>query len=140
MQTGHQRWQSLWVEALGASFPGDGTRTRLSSSREQVWVQQPTRGLALLGAPDGVELQMWVSDGVNYRDISGEIWPLPDYVTTPVPPPAGFGNALMPEPPGLQLGIPLSHLIFPVALANRPGEYRTTGRETLIGRETCWCS
>ena len=23
-----------------------------------------------------------------------------------------------------------------VALANRPGEYRTTGRETLIGRET----
>lgn len=121
------RWDTVWAEADGGQ-------------RIQVWFSQPLRTRALSGPPDGPPDALWISDGayqLNSLMAPGEtVEPLPEYVLDPQPPPAADPNGLPPEPPGAFIVQPLSHMLFPLAQAGRPGTYTTTGREVVAGRET----
>ena len=141
MRGAHLHWRTLWGDAVGFSYQGDGSTTPISSGRTQVWVQQPLQALALMGAAQGAAqgapADMWVSDGVYYRytAMGEDKMLLPEYVTQPEPPPAGAAPDYLPQPPGLLLGIPMSDMIFPIGLAERQGDYKVEGVESIAGRE-----
>jgi hypothetical protein len=136
MKTAHLRWQTVWGDLEGVSYPGDGSDTILSNNRMQLWIQQPTQALVLSGTPEGELVELWwVSNGAYSRNSNGEMMPYPEYITNPLPLPADAPADTIPEPPGLLLGIPSSEMVFPIALASRPGDYTTVGKEVYLGRD-----
>ena len=141
MRSAHLRWRTLWGDAVGFSYDGSGSTTPISSGRTQVWVQQPLQALALMGAAQGAAqgapTDVWVSDGVYYRytAMGEDKMLLPEYVTQPEPPPDGAAPDYLPQPPGLLLGMPMSDMIFPIGIAERQGDYKVEGVESIAGRE-----
>lgn len=125
MLTSPQRWDTVWAEASG-------------TERYQVWFRQPLLTFAISGPLDGAPAAMWISDGVNQLNslmAPGEtVSMLTEDLTNPKPPPGSDPNGLPPEPVGAFIVQPLSHMLFPVSMAGRPGTYTAVGTEIVADR------
>ncbi|MFM8320078.1 MAG: SH3 domain-containing protein [Chloroflexota bacterium] len=133
MLTSHTRWHTLVVEAgvvdlqSAAGAPGQ-------TQAVQLWIEQPARFRVLVRPAQGGAVRMTVSDGHSLRSENGETTALPEYILQPFTPPAGPSDTITPHPLAGSLGTVLADLVFPVSLAQRDGEYRLAGSDTIAGR------
>ncbi len=127
-------WKTLVAEADIINYTG-GANAPVQSDHVQVWIEQPARFRVIVRPGAGGPVRMTVSDGQNLRYESGETSPLPPDLATPFAPPAGPSDTVVQHPLGSSLGVPqVGDLLFPVGLAQRSGEYKTTGKDTIAGR------
>lgn len=128
----HTTWQSLWTEAQIVVYAPDGSNQSPQSQQVQVWIRQPGMVRLLSGPAGGDPGFLWISDGEKLRD--GE--EVPDAIRLgSFSAPDKASGTIYPHPMIGFMPTPLSELLFPSGLAQRMGSYRTTGTETIAGRE-----
>ena len=132
----HTRWDSLWVDLTYTQYAGDAANTTVAANRYQVWLEHPNKGRVLSGAAQGRPERLWVSDGQVYRETGGIPQDLPPSLFGNYSPPALPSDSVNPHPFGSFMGPIPGEFIFSTGLAQRSGEFRPVGSETVAGRET----
>ena len=131
----HTHWKAVYGEAVANSYPPGGTDGQPQVQRVQAWVRLPGEARWVAGPAQGSPDLLWVSDGKRIRDFTGETYDLPPAVLEGFNPPLNFSDTIQPHPMAGTMGGPLMDMLFPAGLAQRGGEYRLAGRESLASRQ-----
>jgi outer membrane lipoprotein-sorting protein len=131
----HTHWKSLQASAVASLFPPAGTNAEPQNTSVQVWIEQPGKARVIDGPTDQAPSHIFVSDGQNVRVDNEAPSPLPPSVLETFNAPTELTDTVTPYPLSGYLGTPVSDLIFPTGLAQRGGEYRLLGKESVAGRE-----
>jgi hypothetical protein len=141
MLLSHTAWQTLWVEAREVEVPPEGSDLLVSIRRAQIWIRQPAEALVIMGPENGEADYLWASDGVHVLEIDARQSPpvrqegqLPPFVRAPYDPPRVLSDTITGYPLAGSIGAPLIELVFPSGLAQRLGDYRVAGVDTVAGR------
>ena len=134
MLNSHQYWQSLFVDALLMDYAGGSAPDPLQTTRTQIWIRQPDQALVISGAADGVPTYIWVSDGTYYQENGSTLGELPDFTEFNFNP-SWQDDSVEPHPFGSLLGTTLKDYIFSTSMAQRTGEYRLVGKDTIANRD-----
>jgi len=135
MLTSHTRWRSLHAIYTTLQYPSTGLTAEPDQQNVQVWIQLPAQFKTLISQPKGGLQTVAICDGQNILDSSGQQQSLPPSVMEAFNPPNVPSDTVYPYPLSGFLGTPVSDLIFPAGLAQRGGEYRQTGQESVAGRQ-----
>ncbi len=135
MLASHTRWRSLHAIYTTIQYPSTGLTAEPDQQNVQVWVQLPAQFKVLVSRPKGGPQTVAICDGQNILDSSGFQQSLPPAVLEQFNPPNTPSDTVYPYPLSGFLGTSVSDLIFPAALAQRGGEYRQTGQESVAGRQ-----
>lgn len=141
MLLSHTTWRTLWLEAHLVEYPPQGSDLLVSLRRAQIWIRQPAQALVIIGPEAGAADYLWASDGFRFVEIDarqatparleGE---LPPFVRAPYDPPRVLSDTVTMHPLAGSIGAPAIELAFPAALAQRIGDYRVAGLDTVAGR------
>jgi hypothetical protein len=135
MLTSHTRWQRLQASAMVSLYPPPGMNAGTQNTAVQAWIEQPGKARVIAGPPGQAPEHTFISDGTNTRMDGGPPSPLPSGVLEPFNPPNTPSDTVYPHPLAGLLGTSVSDLLFPAGLAQRGGEYRLVGKESLANRE-----
>jgi hypothetical protein len=135
MLTSHTRWQRLQASAMASLYPPPGMNAGTQNTTVQVWIEQPGKARVIAGPPGQAPDHTFISDGSSLRQDGGQPSPLPSGILEPFNPPNTPSDTVYPHPLAGLLGTPVSDLLFPAGLAQRGGEYRLVGKESLANRE-----
>lgn len=136
MLTSHTRWSRLIARGTVTLFPAPGVTADAQIDTFQIWIELPAKAKVVSGPPEQAPTHTFASNGTFGRWDGEPAQPLPAGLDEPFNPPAVLSDTVYPHPLGGLLGTPASELIFPAGLAQRGGEYRVTGQENLLGRDT----
>jgi outer membrane lipoprotein-sorting protein len=131
----HTRWNSLQAGAVVSLFPPAGTNTEAQNTSVQVWIEQPGKARVIAGSPNQAPSHIFISDGQSTRLNNEPPQPLPPAVLETFNAPTELTDSVTPHSLSGFLGTSVSDLIFPTGLAQRGGEYRLLGKESVSGRE-----
>lgn len=131
----HTRWKSLQASAVVSLFPATGTNAEPQNTSVQIWIEQPGNARVIAGPANQAPNHIFVSDGQNTRTDNEAPNPLQPSVLEAFNAPTELTDSVTPHPLAGYLGTPVSDLIFPTGLAQRGGEYRLLGKESVAGRE-----
>jgi WD40 repeat protein len=135
-------WQTIWIDGNVTFYPPAGVDQPPQTSREQVWIDQPTHMFRVLSGVGETPANLFkVCDGETILELdlgSGQSQsrPLPEFAqiahfVPPVDPDTAF-----PNPTWGQIGTPLAELIFSSDRAQSRGTFRPVAVDTVAGRET----
>jgi len=127
-------WRSLHVVYRIETFPPLQSSTLPELQIQELWIRQPGEFKVHVRASETQPETLLLSDGKTILDNAGSRSDLPASVFEPFTPPDLPANRVQPHPLAGLLDTPVSDLVFPTGLAQRAGEYRATGQETLAGR------
>lgn len=134
MLKSHTFWSTLEAEGEILSSLTPGATSPTIREHIQVWVRQPAQFRTFVRPAAGGPVRMTVSDGKSIRYDTGELSELPPAMSEPFIPPPGPSDTITSHPLEGSLGSPIAALIFPAGLAQRDGEYKVIGKDTLAGR------
>lgn len=129
-----ERWQTLQATYTITEYPLPGTNGELQVSSSQFWIRQPAEFKVVIGAPAGGAVTTLICDGKTILENDENRSELPPSAAAPFIPPETLSDTVFPHPLTGLLGTPVSDLIFPAGLAQRGGEYRLTGQESVASR------
>ena len=130
-----ERWKTIQATYTITQFPEPGSAEEMQISSSQFWIRQPAEFKVINGAPGGGEVITIISDGQTILRNDETRSEMPPAVSDPFIPPDAPSDTVYPHPLAGYLETPVSDLIFPVGLAQRGGEYRITGQETVASRQ-----
>lgn len=131
----HTHWKSLQASALASLFPPTGVQAEPQNTSVQIWIEQPGKARVIAGPANQPPMHVFISDGQNVRNDNDALSPLPSSVLETFNAPTELTDSVTPYPLSGYLGTPVSDLLFPTGLAQRGGEYRLLGKESVAGRE-----
>lgn len=135
MLTSHTRWHTLHIIYTLNQYPSTSSTVEPEQQNVQVWIKLPAEFKVVISAPKGGPQTSAISDGKTIVDSSGQQQSVPPSVLEPFNPPNTPSDTVYMHPLVGYLGTPVSDLIFPAGLAQRGGEYKQTGQETVAERQ-----
>jgi len=128
-----ERWKTLQATYTITQYPEPGSEGEVQISSSQFWIHQPAEFKVINSAPGGAVVTI-ISDGKTLLKNDETRSELPASVSDPFIPPEAPSDTVFPHPLTGFLETPVSDLLFPVGLAQRGGEYRISGQETVASR------